>query len=98
MSRSLQNTAESREDHVEHLQHNANQVADDMVKLGNAIQSLAADSWGSVQQKLSHLYETSQEKVSGVEKQIEGQIRKRPVQALLIAAGVGFLIGWIKKK
>ncbi|MCE9624035.1 MAG: hypothetical protein K8R69_01075 [Deltaproteobacteria bacterium] len=98
MSRSLQSAAEHGKEPLEDLQQNATQVADDMLKLGNAIQSLAADSWQSVQNKLSELYDSGQHKVASAEKKIEGQIQKRPMQALLVAAGVGFLIGLMKRK
>jgi len=98
MSRSFQNAAEHGKESLEDLQQNASQVAGDMLKLGNAIQSLAADSWESVQNKLSDLYASGQDKVVGVEKKLESQIQKRPMQALLVAAGVGFLIGWMKRK
>jgi len=98
MTRSLQSTVEKGKDNLNDLKEDASQVADDMVKLGNAIQGLAADSWENVQKRLSDVYSAGQEKVSRLEKKVAGRIREQPMQALLIAAGIGFLIGWIKRK
>ncbi|MCC6272941.1 MAG: DUF883 family protein [Deltaproteobacteria bacterium] len=95
MTSSLQSTM--KKENLENLKDDASQVAEDMVKLGRAIQGLAADSWESVQKKLSDAYAAGQDKVSHLEKKAAARIRERPLQALMIAAGVGFLIGWIKK-
>ena len=98
MNQVAKNALEREKSNVENLRSDASQVADDMMKLGNAIQGLAADSWEGVQRRLSNIYENGQQKVAEAEKRVERTIKERPLQALLLAAGVGFIIGWLKKK
>ena len=98
MTHSLRSSLEKENEGLENVKTEASQVAEDMAKLGAAIQGLAADSWQGVRTKLAEIYETGQGKASNVEKKIASRIRAQPMQALLIAAGVGFVIGWLKRK
>jgi len=74
------------------------ELASDFERLGKATKDLASDSLGALKDELSGLYKQGQKKVRDVGGRIGGQIRSHPVQSLLIAAGVGFIIGWFNRK
>ena len=96
MNRSMHGVAEKSKEGFEHLKEDASQLAEDVTRLGHTIQNLAADSLGSVQKKFSGLYESGQDKVAGIEKKIINRVKERPLQTLFMAAGIGFILGWMK--
>ncbi len=61
-----------------------------------ALERAASDSVGRVREKLNEMYHSSQDKMMTMEKRVEGSIQHHPFRALLIAAGVGFVVGWFK--
>jgi len=95
MNRSMEGMAEKS---MEHLKEDASQLAEDVTRLGHAIQNLASDSLESVQKRVSRLYGSGQDKMAGVEKKIATRVKERPIQALFIAMGIGFALGWMKGK
>ena len=71
--------------------HMADTVRDIGMKAGKA----ARDSLDQVRQAAGSYMETGREKAMELEHTVEDQIKSRPLQSLLIAAGVGFAIGFL---
>jgi len=70
----------------------------DVEQLGKDVKSAADESMNYVKENFSNYYEKGQEMVQQAEQSLEGHIRKHPLRSLLIAAGVGLVVGLIQKK
>ena len=86
------------ESDAEKLRQSTSQLAKDMQRVGSALKTLAEDSYEEVQHKLSSLYEESKGRYSEAENKLESKIKADPIKAVLIAAGVGFVLAWLRKK
>lgn len=70
------------------LQEKAAKVKQDVRELGSVAKEVAVE-------KFDHLYKEGREKAIQLEKGLENRIREHPLQAVLIAAGTGFLAGFL---
>ena len=73
---------------AEELREKATQVQKDIRDLGAAAKDVAAE-------KVDHWYKEGREKVVQFEQTLENRIREHPLQSVMIAAGVGFLAGYL---
>ncbi len=73
-------------------------IKKDVEQLGKDVKNVADESVAYVKENFSNYYEKGQEMIQNAEQTLEGQIRKHPLRALLIAAGVGLAVGWLQKK
>ena len=73
-------------------------LASDFERLGKATKDIASDSLHAVTDELGGIYKQGKKKVMQTKGQLENRIRSHPVQTLLIAAGAGFIIGWLNRK
>jgi ElaB/YqjD/DUF883 family membrane-anchored ribosome-binding protein len=78
-------------------QKTASLSRNDVEQLGKATKDLASHSLNEVKKTASEYLEKSQEKAKEIESRVEDQIQLNPVRTILIAASVGFLIGWMRK-
>lgn len=83
---------------AEKLRRSTSALAEDMQRVGTALRTLADDSWDEVQDKLVRLYEEGKGRFSEAEGRLESRIKAEPLKAVLIAAGVGFVFAWLRKK
>jgi ElaB/YqjD/DUF883 family membrane-anchored ribosome-binding protein len=86
------------ESDAEKLKHTASQLGADMQRVGEALKTLAEDSWEGVQEKLTRLYEEGKDRYGAAESRLEASVRSDPLRAVLIAAGVGFVLAYIRRK
>jgi len=73
-------------------------LASDFERLGKATKDIASDSLNAVKDELGGLYKQGKKMMMQGNGQLKDRIRSHPVQTLLIAAGVGFMIGWLNRK
>jgi ElaB/YqjD/DUF883 family membrane-anchored ribosome-binding protein len=73
---------------TEQLREKATQVRQDIRDLSVAAKEVATE-------KFDHWYKEGREKAIRLEKGLENQIREHPLQAVMIAAGAGFLAGYL---
>lgn len=97
MNRNLRSQAEEFIE-MDKVKEASAEIAEDLKDLGSAVRDLASDSMHKVQQKASKLYSKGQESMKSAERSLEQKVKAKPIQALLIAAGIGFVIGWLRKK
>jgi ElaB/YqjD/DUF883 family membrane-anchored ribosome-binding protein len=77
----------------ERLGKQAKEVTDDLQEMGGTVRDAAQKKLGQVGDKASEYYEQGQEKVHGVACACEQFVRQRPLRSVLIAAGIGWLLG-----
>src|SRR4030095_1737070 len=82
----------------EKFQKAAYGLMDDLDEMRSATKEMASDSIHEIQEERGRLYERGQEKIEGLELRLESGIKKYPLRALVLAAGVGFLVGWLRRR
>jgi ElaB/YqjD/DUF883 family membrane-anchored ribosome-binding protein len=75
----------------------ASELKKDVEQLGKAMKAVAEDSADYVRENVKEYYQKGQEMVQGMNESLEGKIKKHPLRSLLIAAGIGFLFGALRK-
>jgi ElaB/YqjD/DUF883 family membrane-anchored ribosome-binding protein len=73
---------------TEELREKATQVRQDIRELGAVAKDVATE-------KVDHWYKEGREKAIQFEQTLENRIREHPLQSVMIAAGVGFLAGYL---
>ncbi|HKX12139.1 MAG TPA: DUF883 C-terminal domain-containing protein [bacterium] len=79
--------------HGNEFKSSASAIGHDVQDLGRATKHLAEDAVNLLKNNASEYYQQGVKKAQTMEKTLESRIKDNPMQALLIAAGVGFVIG-----
>ena len=81
------------------MQHIGTQVKETVQTVGTQVketaQNMGTQAKETVQAAGTQVYEQGRESLQGLNRTIEGQIRQRPLQALLVAGGLGVLLGFL---
>lgn len=77
----------------ERLGKQAKEVTEDLEKMGETVRDAAQEKLGQVGEKASEYCDKGQEKVHGAACACEQFIRQRPLRSVLLAAGIGWLLG-----
>jgi len=77
----------------------AKKVAQDVSKMGSIARDVAQEEFEHLRESASEYKDQGRDKVQQVERTIEQFIRERPLKTVLIAAGVGLLLGrfWMRR-
>jgi len=76
----------------------ARKVKKDLEQMGGTAKDIAEEQLEQVGEIASEFYEQGRDKVHGVTCACEQFIRDRPVRSVLIAAGIGWLLGQVWKR
>jgi len=76
----------------------AEERRDRMQEQGREIAQRAQDLATQGKEAATEYYEQGRERVQEWQQQLEHQVREKPLQSLLIAAGIGLLIGLLKRR
>jgi len=79
---------------AEECRSQAEGVMDTMREFGSRAGKVAREGMDHLRSSAGQYLEQGRDRAMGMEKSIEDQIRLRPVQSLLLAAGVGFVAGF----
>lgn len=77
------------------LREQAETIREDVRELGGIARDVAREKLDGARRASSEFYEEGKEKVAEYEDQLIGYVRQKPVRSVLIAAGVGALLGMI---
>jgi ElaB/YqjD/DUF883 family membrane-anchored ribosome-binding protein len=69
--------------------------SDGVQHMGSAVRGLAAEGVGALRDRAHEYVEHGRDRVREFGENVESQIHAQPKKSLLIAAGVGFLLGVI---
>jgi ElaB/YqjD/DUF883 family membrane-anchored ribosome-binding protein len=78
---------------TDQLGKQVNEVAEDFQEMGGAVRDAVQAKLGEVGEKAAEYCQQAQDKVHGVACLCEKFIRERPLRSVLIAAGIGWLLG-----
>jgi ElaB/YqjD/DUF883 family membrane-anchored ribosome-binding protein len=74
------------------------EVASNIKDMGSQVRDAAAEQYENVKEGAAEYYRAGRDKAAEWESQIEEYVRERPIKSLLMAAGVGALLGIIWKR
>ena len=83
------------------LGNQAMEVKKDLQEMGQTVRDAAQEKLGQLREHASGYYQQGQDKVQGIVCALEQSVGQQPLRSVLIAAGVGFLLGrfwsWMRR-
>ena len=80
------------------LKDSASQVGQDLRNLGSQARDAATQSYEQLKEQAGEYYEQGRQRYDEIEQSLEQYVQEKPIQSLLIAAGVGMLLGILWKR
>ncbi len=80
------------------LRDSASQVQENLRNLGGQVRTAATEQYDQFRQQATDYYEQGRARAEEFEQNLEQYVQQKPVQSLLIAAGVGMLLGILWKR
>ncbi len=84
-------------EHTEEFRQKASTLKSDVQDLGRIGREIAEDSYENMKDQMKDMYQQRKQQAQSLEADLEKKIQASPLKSLLIAAGVGFVIGAIWK-
>jgi ElaB/YqjD/DUF883 family membrane-anchored ribosome-binding protein len=82
----------------ERLGKQAKEVTKDLQELGGTVKNAAQEKLGQVSEKAAEYFGKGRDRVQGVACACEQFVRERPLRSVLMAAGLGWLLGRFWKR
>src|ERR1700712_5199443 len=80
------------------LKDKASEVVSGIKDMGSNVRDAATEKYGELRDTATEYYQSGRERAVQWESQLEDYVREQPVKALLMAAGVGVLLGVLWKR
>ena len=80
------------------IKDKASEMVDSVRDTASQMRDTASEQYQAAKETATEYYQAGREKAVEWEEQLENYVREQPVKALLIAAGVGAIIGAIWKR
>ena len=79
------------------LRETAAQVKENLRDIGGQVRDTAQQQYEQLRQQANDYYERGRERALEMEQSLEQYVQEKPIQALLMAAGAGLLLGLLWK-
>lgn len=76
----------------------AAQVSQNIREMGSQVRDMATEKYNDLRDQAVNYYEQGRDRATEWEQNLEGYVREKPLQAVMIAAGVGVLLGLLWKR
>ncbi len=76
----------------------ATQVGQNLRDLGGQARTVATQQYEQLRQQATDYYQQGRDRATEMEQNLEQYVQEKPIQSLLIAAGVGMLLGVLWKR
>jgi ElaB/YqjD/DUF883 family membrane-anchored ribosome-binding protein len=83
---------------TDQLRDKAAEVTQNVREIGSQIRDAAKEKYENVRSQANDYYDQGRAKAQEFESSIESYVQEKPVKALLIAAGVGLVLGILWKR
>ena len=80
------------------IKDKVSEVASNVRDMGQQAYDAATEKYENVRDSAAEYYQAGREKAMEWESQIESYVREQPIKSLLMAAGVGMVLGMIWKR
>jgi ElaB/YqjD/DUF883 family membrane-anchored ribosome-binding protein len=84
---------------MDQLREKSTDVKQSLQDMGSAAKQVAQEQYEGVRDTVATYYDQGRERAMEFEQSFEKRIRERPISSVLVATGVGFLLGmvWMRK-
>jgi ElaB/YqjD/DUF883 family membrane-anchored ribosome-binding protein len=76
----------------------ATQVGQNLREMGTQARDMATERYNQLRDQAQNYYEQGRQRATEWEQGLESYVHEKPIQAVLIAAGVGVLLGLLWKR
>ena len=83
---------------AEQLKEKASQVGQDLREIGGQVRDVAREQYDRLRHSANEYYEQGRQTAREWQENVETYVQEQPVKSLLIAAGVGVLVGLLLKR
>ncbi len=97
MSR-INETAGTAHDVVDKVRDKASEVGSQVRDIGNRVRDAATETYGEVRDQTKGYIEQGKHAAQEWEQSLEDYVQAKPLQAILVAAGAGLLLGLLWKR
>jgi ElaB/YqjD/DUF883 family membrane-anchored ribosome-binding protein len=80
------------------LRDSASQVGENLRNVGSQLRDTATEQYSQLRDQASDYYEQGRQRAMEMEQGLEQYVQEKPIQSLLMAAGVGLLLGILWKR
>ena len=80
------------------LGETATQVGENIRDMGTQVRDMATERYGQLRDQAQNYYQQGRERATEWEQSLENYVHEKPIQAVLMAAGVGVLLGLLWKR
>jgi ElaB/YqjD/DUF883 family membrane-anchored ribosome-binding protein len=98
MSRVQDQAADLGNDVANKVRDKAAEVTQNLRDIGNQVSETAQQKYGEAKDRATDYYNKSRETAQEWEQSLESYVQEKPLQAVLIAAGVGLILGLIWRR
>ncbi|HEY7119420.1 MAG TPA: hypothetical protein VH475_22705 [Tepidisphaeraceae bacterium] len=92
------NPSQQQQDVTSQLRDKASEVASNLRDMGNSVRGAASEQYQNLRDTAQEYYQSGRDKAAQWEGQLEDYVREQPLKSLLIAAGVGVVLGILWKR
>jgi ElaB/YqjD/DUF883 family membrane-anchored ribosome-binding protein len=82
----------------EQVRDAATQVSQNLREAGSQLRDQAQEKYNQLRDSASQYYEEGRQRAQEWEQNLESYVQEKPIQSLLIAAGVGLVIGFLWRR
>jgi ElaB/YqjD/DUF883 family membrane-anchored ribosome-binding protein len=84
---------------MDQLREKSSDVKQSLQEMGSAAKQMAQEQYEGVRDTVATYYDQGRERAMEFEQSLEKRIRERPISSVLVATGLGFLLGmvWMRK-
>jgi ElaB/YqjD/DUF883 family membrane-anchored ribosome-binding protein len=84
---------------MDQMREKSTDVKQSLQEMGSAAKQIAQQQYEGVRDTVVDYYDQGREKAMEFEQSLEKRIRERPISSVLVATGIGFLLGmvWMRK-
>ena len=83
---------------ADHVRDKAAEVTEQVREIGHKVRDAATGTYGQVRDQAAGYVNQGRETAEEWEKSLETYVQEKPLQAVLLAAGVGLLVGLLWKR
>jgi ElaB/YqjD/DUF883 family membrane-anchored ribosome-binding protein len=82
----------------EQLRQKAGEVRESIGEMGGIAKEAAREKLGELRETATHAYQRGRERAGEAVKGVEHYIQEQPIKSLLMAAGLGLLVGFFLRR
>ena len=98
MSRMENNAGQGAGGTAQDLKGKAAEVGQNLRDLGAQARDVATEKYSQLREQAGDYYDTGRQRAQEWEQSLESYVHEKPIQSILIAAGVGVILGMLWKR